>query len=91
MRCAEARNIEDARIEACTGKLTAESLAGTIACVNNEGREFHDSVAALLAHVFNHQTHHRGQVTALLTRTEAAYPVLDRHRVLIPEPGEPVS
>ena len=27
----------------------------------------------------------------MLTRTEATCPVLDRHRVLIPEPGDPVS
>lgn len=87
----EARNVEDARIEAYTSRLTARSLAGTIGYVNNEGREFHDPLAVLLTHFFNHQTHHRGQVTAMLSRTEARYPVLDLHRVLIPEPGKPVA
>ena len=38
----EARNVEDARIEAYTSRLTAGSLAGTIVYVNNEGREFRD-------------------------------------------------
>ena len=87
----EARTVEDARIEAYTGKLTPESLAGTIAYVNSEGREFRDPLAVLLTHFFNHQTHHRGQVTAMLSQTEARYPVLDMHRVLIPEPGDPVA
>lgn len=71
--------------------LTAESLGGTIAYVNNEGREFRDPLPVLLAHLFNHQTHHRGQVTAMLAKTGVDYPVLDLHRVLIPEPGSLVA
>ena len=82
---------EDARMEAYTASLTTELVGGTIAYVNNEGREFRDPVAVLLTHMFNHQTHHRGQVTAMLAQTEVAYPVLDMHRVLIPEPGKPVA
>ena len=87
----EVRNFEDARIQAYTDKLTAESLTGTVAYVNNEGREFRDPLAVLLTHLFNHQTHHRGQVTAMLYRTAVRYPVLEMHRVLIPEPGKPVA
>ena len=87
----EARVAEDARIEAYTGSLTVESLGGTIPYVNNEGREYADPLSVLLAHVFNHQTHHRGQVTAMLSQTDVDYPVLDMHRVLIPEPGKPVA
>ena len=87
----EARLVEDARIEAYTGSLTAESLEGRIAYVNNEGRAFGDPLAVLLAHLFNHQTHHRGQVTAMLAKTEVDYPVLDMHRVLIPEPDKPLA
>ncbi len=87
----KARIAEDARIEAYTASLTARSMEGTIAYVNNEGREFRDPLAVLLAHFFNHQTHHRGQVTAMVARTDAPYPVLDMHRVLIPEPGKPIA
>ena len=86
----KARVSEDVRMEAYTASLTTELVGGTIAYVNNEGREFRDPVAVLLTHMFNHQTHHRGQVTAMLAQTEVAYPVLDMHRVLIPEPGKPV-
>lgn len=31
----------------------------------------------MLAHVFNHGTHHRGQVTAVLTAEGAPAPALD--------------
>lgn len=86
-----ARVAEDARIEAYMALLTAESLDGTIAYVNNEGREFRDPLPVLLAHLFNHQTHHRGQVTAMLAKTGVDCPVLDLHRVLTPEPGSLVA
>ena len=87
----EDRIAEDARIEAYAQSLTAESLEVTLAYVNNEGREFRDPLAVLLTHFFDHQTHHRGQVTAMLTQTDVICPVLDMHRVLIPEPGKPVA
>ena len=86
-----ARVAEDARIEAYMALLTAESLGGTISYVNNEGRECRDPLPVLLAHLFNHQTHHRGQVTAMLAKAGVDYPVLDMHRVLIPEPGKPLA
>ena len=86
-----ARVAEDARIDAYTELLTANSLTGTIHYVDNQGREFRDPLAVLLTHFFNHQTHHRGQVTAMLSQTDVGYPVLDLHRVLIPEPGRPVA
>jgi uncharacterized damage-inducible protein DinB len=31
------------------------------------GAEFRHSLAPALVHLFNHQTHHRGQLTTLLT------------------------
>lgn len=73
------------RIETYTSRLTAGLLAGTIDYVNNEGRELHDPLAVLPTHFFNHQIHHRGQVTAMLSQTDVRYPVLDMHRVLIPD------
>ena len=45
-------------------------------------REFH----GLLAHFFNHQTHHRGQVTTLLTQAGADVGVTD-FLALLPELG----
>ena len=82
-----ARAAEDARIEAHASTLDDASVAATLAYVDTQGRPFEDPLSVLLAHFFNHQTHHRGQVLAMLSQTDAPYPVLDMHRVLIPEPG----
>jgi uncharacterized damage-inducible protein DinB len=83
-----ARAAEDARIEAFAAALEPARLAGSIRYVNNEGRPCDDPVALLLAHFFNHQTHHRGQVHGLLSQTDVPPPVLDLHRVLRPaRPG----
>ena len=84
---AAARQAMDARIERFANGLTPDFLAGTIAYVNNEGRQFDDDVGLLLVHFFNHQTHHRGQVHALLTQAGIKDPpVLDLHRVIKPDP-----
>lgn len=68
--------------------LDAEWLDSTIAYTNNEGRRFEDPVRLLLPHMFNHQTHHRGQVHDMICRTDLEPPVLDMHRVIKPEPDE---
>jgi uncharacterized damage-inducible protein DinB len=81
-----ARVAEDARIEGFAAGLVPEFLGGAIDYVNNEGRRFVDPVDLLLTHLFNHQTHHRGQITDLMMQTEAKPPVLDLHRVIKPEP-----
>ncbi len=81
-----ARAAEDARIEGFTAALAPEFLGGSIRYVNNAGVAFADPVDMLVSHLFNHQTHHRGQVTDMLMQTEVKPPVLDLHRVLKPEP-----
>jgi uncharacterized damage-inducible protein DinB len=81
-----AREAEDARIEAFAANLTPAFLEGTIRYVNNAGLEFDDPLTVLVPHLFNHQTHHRGQVHDMLSQTEVPPPSLDMHRVLIPAP-----
>src|SRR3546814_7649835 len=54
-----ARRDEDERIERFVERLEAPALDGTIRYPNNEGRVFEDPVRMLVAHLFNHQTHHR--------------------------------
>ena len=82
-----ARRAEDARIETFMAELDEVRLAGKLAYVSHEGHAFEDPMAVLLPHFFNHQTHHRDQITAMLSQTDAPYPDPDMHRVLIPEPG----
>ena len=86
-----ARAAEDARIETFAAGLDEAFLARNVVYVNNEGREFADAMPMVLAHFFNHQTHHRGQVHDLLTETGVATPVLDLHRVIKPDPGRDLS
>ena len=66
--------------------LRLEFLAGGIRYVNNEGNRYDDPAPLLLTHLFNHQTHHRGQVHGLLSHAGVKTPVLDLHRVLRPQP-----
>jgi len=80
----QARRAEDARIEAFAAGLTPADLAGSIRYVNNEGRTLEDPMDLLVAHFFNHQTHHRGQAHDLLCQAGHRGVVLDMHRVIRP-------
>ena len=80
----EARRREDARIEAFVAGLDGRFMGDAIRYVNNEGRTLEDPVRLLLAHFFNHQTHHRGQVHGMLSQTEVDPPVLNLHRAIRP-------
>ncbi len=81
---AAARTTEDARIIAFADRLTPAWLAGRLRYVNNSGRTCDDPTVVLVAHMFNHQTHHRGQVHGLLCQTDRRPPSLDLHRLLAP-------
>jgi uncharacterized damage-inducible protein DinB len=55
-----------------------ETRIGAVnAYVDTEGRRREFPLALQLAHAFNHATHHRGQVTAVITRLGVESPVLD--------------
>jgi uncharacterized damage-inducible protein DinB len=73
------RAAEDARIIDFAERLTPERLDGTLSYANSSGRIFTQALSSALDHVFNHQTHHRGQAHALLTQLggRAAAPSLD--------------
>jgi uncharacterized damage-inducible protein DinB len=73
----QAREAEDARILAFTDGLSDTTIAGTLAYRNMAGEEKATPFVWTLAHFFNHQTHHRGQVHGMLSGTPAAPPPLD--------------
>lgn len=79
-----ARVLEDERITAFIDNLDDDFLKGIITYKNNQGKIYNDPVNLLLAHFFNHQTHHRGQIHDILTQTEITPPSLDMHRVISP-------
>jgi len=73
-----AREAEDRRIIEYIASLSETDLAGTISYRRVSTPElFVQPLAPVLAHVFNHQTHHRGQVHALLTNLTGQAPELD--------------
>jgi uncharacterized damage-inducible protein DinB len=62
------RVAEDARIEAWARLLEADDLRGDLIWWSGAvGREMVKAKALLVMHLFNQQTHHRGQVHAMLT------------------------
>ncbi|MEN0041863.1 MAG: DinB family protein [Pseudomonadota bacterium] len=68
----------DARIETYVNGLTAEDYAGTFTYTPVANPEpITQARAPVLAHLFNHQTHHRGQVTAALTHMGYESPSID--------------
>lgn len=68
----------DARITAWAGGLGADDLSGALRWRSGAlGREVSRPRAELLMHVFNHQTHHRGQIHAMLTAAGVDGPVTD--------------
>jgi uncharacterized damage-inducible protein DinB len=73
-----AREAEDVAIEAFVAGLDAGRLAGEVAYVTiSRPAPVRQPLVSALAHLFNHQTHHRGQCHAMLTRLAAEAPSLD--------------
>jgi len=73
----QARVAEDRRIGALMDRLDAEALARDLVYRTMAGVEYRTPVVWVLSHLFNHQTHHRGQAHALLSQTTVAPPSLD--------------
>ncbi len=61
---ARARMAEDARLIDVVGRYSADDLRGTISYQNMSGVPYSQELAQILLHLFNHQTHHRGQAHA---------------------------
>ena len=59
-----------------------ERFEGVLRYTTTRGEPLALPFAATLAHVFNHGTHHRGQITAALTVLGRPCPVLDLARLL---------
>jgi uncharacterized damage-inducible protein DinB len=74
----------DAAIDVWAASVTPDWLAGRLRWFSGaSGREMEKPVSLCVAHFFNHQTHHRGQIHAMLTAAGA--PVGDTDLVFMPE------
>lgn len=72
-----ARTAEDAHIMDFVAGLGDEAVSATFRYRNMAGEPQEMPLAWTLAHFFNHQTHHRGQVHGMLSGTPVPPPPLD--------------
>lgn len=74
---AAARRDADARLIRLTENLTPDDLNATLVYRNVAGEDCADALVGILAHIFNHQTHHRGQCHHMLSQLGRTPPPLD--------------
>jgi uncharacterized damage-inducible protein DinB len=72
---AEQAKVDQRLVAICEG-LTPEKLASTVE-LQRDGRIQRERMEDVLSHLFQHQTHHRGQVHAMLAGSSVAPPQLD--------------
>ena len=73
---AEAQRAADRRLIALCAALTDSQLDGPVQVPRRDGVHT-DRIARIVAHLFQHQIHHRGQVHAMLAGTSVKPPQLD--------------
>jgi uncharacterized damage-inducible protein DinB len=74
---ASAQDLSDRRLIAFCDRLDAAGVNAQVAMDRGEGRVQRDLAGHVLQHLFMHQTHHRGQVHAMLSGTAVRPPQLD--------------
>jgi uncharacterized damage-inducible protein DinB len=79
-----ARVEQDAKIEQFFGRADAGIFGKSFTYINSRGQQYTDQTFLAAAHLFNHQSHHRGQVHVLLSQTSVPPPSLDMHRIIKP-------
>jgi uncharacterized damage-inducible protein DinB len=72
-----AREAEDERIVRVVGGLDEARIAGSLTYRTIKGEPYEQPLAPILTHVFNHQTHHRGQAHTLLSQFGREAPAID--------------
>jgi uncharacterized damage-inducible protein DinB len=86
-RLRERRVWLDGVIQAWADSLTAEDIEHVLEYANTRGDRFRKRFAGLVMHFFNHQTHHRGQATTLLTQAGVDVGETDLRALLADEPA----
>jgi len=83
----ESRRVEDERIIAYVYSLSESALVAPLNYKNSRGDAFSHPLWIALFHLFNHQTHHRGQATTLLMQLGKDPGVTDLVAFLRQPPG----
>lgn len=79
-----AREQEDARIEEFFQTAPASFLGDQLSYTNSKGQHCEEASVPAVLHMFNHQTHHRGQIHVMLSQCAIPPISLDMHRILNP-------
>lgn len=69
----ELRTTVDAIYVTFSETLTCEKLQSTLVYTTTEGQQLEKNLGEFCLHLFNHQTHHRGQITCLLSQFDLDY------------------
>ena len=80
------RKVIDAAIAGWTAALTQADLDHVLHYANTKGVKSQKRMSSLVAHFFNHQTHHRGQATTLLFQAGQDVGVTDLLALIPNEP-----
>ncbi len=81
-----AREQMDSRIVLFFNDASDEILSRSYHYLNSQQMPYVERAPIAIAHLFNHQTHHRGQVCVMLASTPVRPPSLDLHRIINPDP-----
>jgi uncharacterized damage-inducible protein DinB len=76
-RLRAARVAQDELLIALVDGIPTAQLDAPLAYTNTRGQSFATPHRIVLGHLFNHQTHHRGQAHDMLSQTAVAPPELD--------------
>ena len=74
-----AQGESDRRLMAFCDAQTVDSLRRTVITDRGKAGRIEETVSDLLAHLFVHQIHHRGQAHAMLSGTSVKPPQLDEY------------
>jgi uncharacterized damage-inducible protein DinB len=77
------RQLDQLIIRFCT-QLTEDDCNQFITYTSTEGEAITKAVADVTQHIFNHQTHHRGQLTCVLSQCGVNYGCMDLP-IIVPE------
>ena len=83
---AAAQDASDAKLIAFCDRLDDASANAVVRMDRGEGKSQSDLACLVLQHLFMHQTHHRGQVHAMLAGTQVKPPQLDEFLMRADEP-----
>lgn len=82
----ERRQWLDGVIQAWAESLGADDLQQVLEYSNTRGQRFRKRMAGAVMHFFNHQTHHRGQITTLLSQAGVDVGETDLRALIADEP-----